>query len=98
MTVKSETSLLSHLLRRAGFGANYDETEAYAEMGYEATVEKFLDPESEPNFDYYDFIRRHPCAEGGPAIFPTQLNFLYFLLNTKHPLEEKMALFWLHFF
>ncbi|SVA12790.1 uncharacterized protein METZ01_LOCUS65644, partial [marine metagenome] len=48
MTVTTDTALISHLMRRAGFGAAHEEIEAYAEMGYEATVEKLLDPESEP--------------------------------------------------
>ena len=94
MTVTTDTGLLSHLMRRAGFGASHEEIEAYAEIGYEATVEKLLGCDSEPNFDYYDFIRRHPGPDVPQNIRPGQLKFFYFLLNTKRPLEEKVALFW----
>lgn len=36
---KNELSLIAHLMRRAGFGARYDELEAFADQGYDATVE-----------------------------------------------------------
>ena len=99
MTVTADTALISHLMRRAGFGAGHDEIEAYAEMGYEATVEKLLDPESEPPVDEYSLMRRHPITEvPGGASGPGQANWLYFMLNTKRPLQEKMALFWHHVF
>ncbi|SVC79309.1 uncharacterized protein METZ01_LOCUS332163, partial [marine metagenome] len=94
MTITAEFSLISHLLRRAGLGSSYDELQQYAELGYEAAVEKLLNPKSNPNFDYYEFIRRHPQADGPPGLLPGQMKYFYFLLNTKRPLEEKMALFW----
>jgi len=94
MTITAEFSLISHLLRRAGLGSSYDELQEYAELGYEAAVEKLLNPKSNPNFDYYEFIRRHPQADGPPGLLPGQMKYFYFLLNTKRPLEEKMALFW----
>ena len=37
-------ALMAHLMRRAGFGANRDELEAYVTKGYEATVERLLHP------------------------------------------------------
>ncbi len=47
---KQATALIAHLLRRAGFGATYDELERYARLGYEATVEELLHPEKQPVF------------------------------------------------
>ena len=41
-----DTALMAHLMRRAGFGAQYHELEALAEKGYEQTVEELLNPES----------------------------------------------------
>ena len=35
-----DIALMAHLMRRAGFGAQYDELEARAAKGYEATVEE----------------------------------------------------------
>jgi len=37
-----DISLMAHLMRRAGFGAPYDELETRAANGYEATVEELL--------------------------------------------------------
>ena len=99
MTATTDNALLAHLMRRAGFGANQDELERYAEIGYEATVDKLLNLESEPAVDEYSLLRRHPITEvPGGASGPGQANWLYFMLNTKRPLQEKMALFWHHVF
>mgnify|MGYP000002826230 CR=1 FL=1 len=39
---KESIDLMAHLMRRAGFGAQYDELEARAAKGYEATVEELF--------------------------------------------------------
>jgi len=44
MANKEDLALIAHLLRRAGFGANQEELERYAALGYEATVEELLNP------------------------------------------------------
>ena len=41
-----DIALMAHLMRRAGFGASYEELEARAAKGYEATVEELLDPDA----------------------------------------------------
>ena len=56
MTVTAEFPLITHLLRPAGLGLSHDELQEYAELGYEAAVEKLLNPKSYPNFDYYDNV------------------------------------------
>ncbi|MBM3925274.1 MAG: DUF1800 domain-containing protein, partial [SAR202 cluster bacterium] len=35
MPTKKEIALMAHLMRRAGFGASYEELEARAKKGYE---------------------------------------------------------------
>ena len=40
----ANVELIAHLMRRAGFGANREELEAFAARGYEATVEELLNP------------------------------------------------------
>ena len=86
-------------MRRAGFGATYDEAEQLAEQGYEATVEQLLNPETQPELDEIALFRYHPTTE-----FPAQhyaggqANWLYHLINTERPLQEKVALFWHHVF
>ena len=51
MADRQEFALMAHLMRRAGFGATHDELEHLVEQGYEATVEKLLSPETEPDID-----------------------------------------------
>ena len=46
MTTASTTdlALMAHLLRRAGFGADRDQLERYAEKSYEDVVDDLLNP------------------------------------------------------
>ena len=99
MAHKEDISLMAHLMRRAGFGATRDELEELVAQGYEETVEQLVDYESQPPVDEYALYRYHPVSEiPGGAVGPGQANWLYHLLNTKRPLQEKMALFWHHVF
>jgi hypothetical protein len=86
-------------MRRAGFGAGRDELEARVARGYEATVEELLHPETQPPVDVYTLLRYQPAAllpGGQPPM--GNVNLMYHLVNTKRPLEEKIALFWHHVF
>ena len=47
--------LMAHLMLRTGFGATRDELDAYAAKGYEATVDRLLNP---GEFDHNPRIRR----------------------------------------
>ncbi|MDP6050401.1 MAG: hypothetical protein QGE99_04985, partial [SAR202 cluster bacterium] len=56
--MSQDVSLMAHLMRRAGFGATRNELAEYLSDGYEATVDKLLDPgESDHMPD--DLIRRY---------------------------------------
>ncbi len=95
MANKDDIALMAHLMRRAGFGATRDELEARAAKGYNATVEEMLNPETQPPVDPYVLLRHQPAAllpGGQPPM--GNVNYMYYLVNTKRPLEEKMALFW----
>ncbi|MCH7652930.1 MAG: DUF1800 domain-containing protein [Chloroflexi bacterium] len=96
MPKKQEIAAMAHLLRRAGFGATRDELERYVAQGYEATVEELLHPEDgPPALDDEDLIRRYHVDQNGLLILDScQAYWLYRMVNTKRPLEEKMALFW----
>jgi len=99
MAYQDDIALMAHLMRRAGFGAGRDELEARVAQGYEATVEELLNPETQPAVDMYTLLRYQPASllpGGQPPM--GNVNFLYYLVNTKRPLEEKMALFWHHVF
>ena len=94
MSDKEDIALIAHLMRRAGFGASRQELEDRAAKGYEATVEELLYPEDQPPIDDDILYRFLPGYEGalGPPI--NQAEWVYRMVNTQRPLEEKLALFW----
>ena len=95
MPNKEDIALMAHLMRRAGFGATYDELEALAERGYEATLEELLHPEAQEPVDRYDLLRYHPWSWKPGTIQGTgHATWLFDMVNTKAPLQEKMAVFW----
>jgi len=99
MSHQDDIALMAHLMRRAGFGAGRDELETRVAKGYNATVEELLHAESQPPVDPYTLLRHQPAAllpGGQPPM--GNVNYMYYLVNTKRPLEEKMALFWHHVF
>jgi uncharacterized protein (DUF1800 family) len=90
----NDIALMAHLMRRAGFGATYEELERRAAQGYEATVEELLDPESQPDLDM-DVLERHFIDwKEMNALEVNQAYWTYRMINTKRPLQEKVALFW----
>ena len=98
MTNRDDIALISHLMRRAGFGASRGELEQLVERGYEQTVEHLLHPEEQPDIDESLLYRYLPMAEMIYVPEHSKLNWLYRMVNTKRPLVEKMTLFWHHVF
>jgi hypothetical protein len=99
MAYQDDIALMAHLMRRASFGAGRDELEARVAKGYEATVEELLHPENQEPVDAYTLLRYQPAAllpGGQPPM--GNVNYMFYLVNTKRPLEEKIALFWHHVF
>ncbi len=94
MPDKNEIALMGHLMRRAGFGASRQELEERARKGYEATVEELLHPEEQPPIDDDILFRYLPGYEGALAPPINQAEWVYRMVNTQRPLEEKLALFW----
>ena len=90
-----DIALMAHLMRRAGFGAPREELEARVAKGYEATVEELLNPDKQDPTDRIEMMRYHPWT-WRPGTLPGMgaAEWMRDLLNTKRPLEEKMALFW----
>ncbi len=90
----NDIALMAHLMRRAGFGATRAELEARVAKGYEATVEELLEPESQPDMDF-DLMERYLPEYGELAgIESNQQAWVYRMINSSRPLQEKMALFW----
>ena len=93
-----DTGLVAHLMQRAGFGATFEELETYGAKPYEELVEDLLHPERFPQMDD-DVMRRYYMElnnfDTGAA---WQGHWIYRMINTRRPLEEKVALFWHHVF
>ena len=93
----NELALKAHLLRRAGFGASRSELESISDKSYEEIVEDLVHPERFEEIDE-DYLKRynpelsyhdgHPIHAG---------RWIWRMINTKRPLEEKMALFGIMF-
>ena len=90
---------LAHLLRRAGFGATPEELREALARGYEDTLEDLLNPqrvEESPALAEDLLYRYFPDTA---AELRAAMPFLaYRMVNTRRPLQEKMALFWHNLF
>ena len=95
---------LEHLLRRAGFGATEEEVNDYARqglLGFTSAAARLLNFAAQPD-DVDDFIGRPGyvgiTARGGFAptanIADARQRWLFRLVHSRRPLQEKMALFW----
>ena len=89
-----DLSLMAHLMRRAGFGAPMEELEARAAKGYEATVEELLHPEEQPDLDRDIMMRYKTEWVSQAGLEGQQEEWTFRMINTKRPLQEKIALFW----
>ena len=99
MAAKQEIALMAHLMRRAGFAAGRSELDELAERPYEEVVDDLVEPSDEPAIDEYALYRYHPMTETLQTHITTgRLHWLYHMVNTTRPLEEKMTLFWHHVF
>jgi uncharacterized protein (DUF1800 family) len=82
---------LAHLYRRAGFGASPAELDVAVRMGYDAAVERLLQPES-----VADNVEDRLAPLDLDLTRPENLRlaWLYRMLYTRRPLQEKLVLFW----
>ncbi len=92
MATQTDIELTAHLMRRAGFGSTRDELEALCTRSYEAVVEDLLYPERFPDIEE-DIAERYFGSR-----FGSRNQWIYRMVNTQRPLEEKIALFWHHLF
>ena len=90
----NEIALMAHLMRRAGFGATYQQLENLVSRGYEETVEDLLHPDKQPEVET-DLLERYFIDwKELNALEVNQSYLTYLWINTKRPLQEKMTLFW----
>jgi hypothetical protein len=58
--IKTDSSLVAHLLRRAGFGSDYSQIQEFTKKKYEEIVEDFLHPENFPEVEDKLLSRHYP--------------------------------------
>ncbi len=91
---KDDIGQIAHLMRRAGFGATRAELEKLAEVGFENLVDELLDDTRSDQIEDDLVSRYHSDHTAGMGQGGMTANWLYRMVNSQHPLEEKVALFW----
>src|SRR5215471_10402476 len=82
-----------HLLRRATFGATWTELHKAVEQGPEKTIAALLQGSPGlPEFEQETLGMAKTIAENNGNEVQLRAWWLYRMLNTPHPLKEKMAL------
>lgn len=87
----AETARIAHLLRRTAFGASPAELARAVARGFEGTVEALLDVDSGP--EMADPATEIPNFDPD-RIASQQQRWVYRLVGSPKPLQEKMTLFW----
>src|SRR6266513_91473 len=101
----ADSALIQHLLRRAGFGATSTELAAYSALSYAQAVDRLTNYEGIPdnvdsNIGKPDFVgttSRGPFSPNTVADDARQ-RWLFRMLHSERPLQEKMTLFWHNYF
>ncbi len=91
---KTDISLIGHLLRRAAFGAPASQLEQMCSTGYDALVDKILEIDQSCRLpeDLFDrFNIEHSAGEGFKG---SSARWIYRMINSPFPIEEKVALMW----
>jgi len=96
---------IQHLLRRAGFGASSAEAAAFSQRGFLGALDTLINYPQVPD-DVDQFIGQGgyagvtPSSGGMEPFSPSTIindarqRWLFRMLHTRRPLQEKMALFW----
>ncbi|MBI3401978.1 MAG: DUF1800 domain-containing protein [Acidobacteria bacterium] len=97
--------LIAHLLRRAGFGVGPDEIAAFGNLSYAQAVDRLLNYDTIP--DTVDANIGQPgylgTTSNGPfspntILTDAQQRWLFRMVHSQRPLQEKMTLFWHNYF
>jgi uncharacterized protein (DUF1800 family) len=85
---------VGHLHRRATFGATWEETQTALKEGPARTIEKLLaGGAGQDDFDQKTALIPRSASRGNNGQLAREW-WLYRMLYSKHPLREKLALFW----
>jgi uncharacterized protein (DUF1800 family) len=85
---------VAHLYRRAAFGANWSELEGSVKLGPQACVDRLFEGSQQASVSESDFaaIARTAVAAGSDRNL--QGWWLFRMLAGRHPLAERLTLFW----
>jgi len=84
---------IQHLLRRAGFGATAAEAAYYSQRGVAATIEELVNFGRVADDVDARFAAGEPLSPSS-VINDARQRWLFRMVHTRRPLQEKMALFW----
>jgi uncharacterized protein (DUF1800 family) len=92
---------IDHLLRRAGFGASAEDVNTFRDMSTTAAVARLVDYEGRPDDvdarigrpDHAQVVSRDLFAPD-IDIDDARQRWMFRMIHTRRPLQEKMALFW----
>ena len=97
--------LLEHLLRRAGFGASSAELATYSRLSYSQAVDRLVNYEQIPdtvdsNLGRAGFVGTTSRGAFSPNTVPddARQRWLFRMVHSDRPLQEKMTLFWHNYF
>lgn len=98
--------MIAHILRRMGFGAASAEIVLYDGLSPPAAVDHLLEYERQPDdvdekigqAAYAGITTRGQPFSPNTAIQDARQRWLFRMIHTRRPLEEKMALFWHNYF
>ena len=85
----------AHLWRRAGFGASWDELQQSLKAGPQRTVDRLLKPQADVAGLNQTFDNYEKAVSSADSL---RAWWLRRMIQTPHPLLEKMTLFWHDFF
>tara|TARA_B100001029_G_scaffold174255_1_gene174144 strand:+ start:100 stop:1467 length:1368 start_codon:yes stop_codon:yes gene_type:complete len=87
-------SLIAHLMRRAGFGCNFDQIEELSLLDYDDIVDQLLNPDFSLPEDQ-DLLERYFIASvEARTARHADPQWTWRLAKSKKQLEEKISLFW----
>src|ERR1700730_4887223 len=97
--------LIEHLLRRAGFGASADDLATFAPLSYSQAIDRLVDYDAIPDTvdanigraGYVGTTSRGAFAPDTVADDARQ-RWLFRMVHSARPLQEKMTLFWHNYF
>ena len=101
----ADTALIEHLLRRAGFGASSSELATFSALSYSQAVDRLISYESIPdtvdsNIGKSGYVGTTSRGQFSPNTVSddARQRWLFRMLHSQRPLQEKMTLFWHNYF